>query len=70
MGVTGHFGTENYVCKVGIIQNLCEYCRLFLFDFCAQTISIPPIYTLLITINFFWKRKQRGRHEETTCQLE
>ena len=70
MGVTGHFGTENYVCKVGIIQNLCEYCRFFLLDFWAQTISIPPIYTLLITINFFWKRKQRGRHVEITCQLE
>ena len=30
MGILQHFDTDTW--KVGIVQNLCEYCRLFLCD--------------------------------------
>ena len=35
--VSEHFGTENYAWKVGIIQNLYDYCRFFMYDFLGQT---------------------------------
>ena len=33
MGISKHFGTGNYAWNVGIIQNICRFCRFLLRDF-------------------------------------
>ena len=40
MGISGHFGIENYVCKVAIVQNRCEYCRCFMYDFSSVNVIV------------------------------
>lgn len=49
-GISWHFGIENYVWRVCIVQNLCEYCRLFCSTFCARIVSILPTHILLLII--------------------
>ena len=50
MGILGQSGTKNYVWRLGIIQNLCEFCWFFLYDFWAQNVPIPQTYKLLTRI--------------------
>ena len=42
MGISGHFGTENYEWIVHIVQNLCKYCQVFLSDFLGQNCADIP----------------------------
>ena len=42
MGISGHFGIENYARRLGIVQNLSEYCRFFLCDFLGQNCADTP----------------------------
>ena len=38
MGTSWNFGTENYVGRLDIAQNLCDFCQFFLYDFwCAKS---------------------------------
>ena len=41
--IFGHFGLENYILKLSIVQNLCEYCQFFVCDYlgpnCADTLK-------------------------------
>ena len=33
MGISKYFGIENCAQRLGIVQNLCDYCWFFLYDF-------------------------------------
>ena len=55
MGILGHFGTENYAWRLGIVQNLCEYCWIFVNISCqtfwAYNVLIVPAHILLRYFN-------------------
>ena len=49
MGIFKHFGTENYALKFGIVQNLCEFCQFFSYDFLdPKYFNTPQLYTTTI----------------------
>ena len=52
MGIFGHFGIENYVWRLGIVENLCEYCWFFLYGFLSpNSLNIPKIPTRIVEIS-------------------
>ena len=50
MGTSGHFQIENYAWRLGLVQNLCEYCRLFCMIFETQTVLITLDQNVLILL--------------------
>ena len=51
MGVSGHFGTENYTQRFDIVQNFCQSYQFVLPDFCAHTSTLYTTeYKYLIKI--------------------
>ena len=40
LGISRHFNTKNYMSRLAIVQNLCEYCQFFLCDFLGPNYAI------------------------------
>ena len=36
MEMSKNFGRQNYARRLDIVQNLCEFCHFFLYDFWAK----------------------------------
>ena len=63
MGISRHFGRENYAWKVDIIQNLCDYSRSFFCNFLGakfrdtstlySTVGIHKLFSGCLTYAFW-----------------
>ena len=54
METSEHFGIQSYILRLGIIQNLCEFCKFLLYEFLGtKFLNIPKSHTTDMTFSLF-----------------